>query len=141
MLVELSVVEQRYHAVMEVTPAAFPSSRSPSAMGCPARRCMPGASLPPEACRVGQSVASPASPSGAAGAEIEARCASAPDPSPLGHGLVTAIARKRRRQDYRRWERSGPMKLWRLDVMGSVLIKDPCGCGWGGGGQADLGDR
>jgi len=42
------------------------------------------------------------------------------------HGLVTAIARKRRREDYRRWERSGPMQLWQLDVMGSVFIKDPC---------------
>jgi hypothetical protein len=41
------------------------------------------------------------------------------------HGLVVAIARKRRRQDYRRWERSGRMQLWQLDVMGSVVITDP----------------
>ncbi|MCA1836690.1 MAG: IS481 family transposase [Actinobacteria bacterium] len=41
------------------------------------------------------------------------------------HSLVTAIARKRRREDYRRWERSAPMQLWQLDVMGSVFIKDP----------------
>jgi transposase InsO family protein len=40
------------------------------------------------------------------------------------HRLAGAIPRKRRRQDYRRWERSGPMQLWQLDVMGSVLIKD-----------------
>jgi transposase InsO family protein len=40
------------------------------------------------------------------------------------HSLVGAIPRKRRRRDYRRWERSGPMQLWQLDVMGSVLIKD-----------------
>ena len=41
------------------------------------------------------------------------------------HSLVTAIPRKRRREDYRRWERSAPMQLWQLDVMGSVFIKDP----------------
>ncbi len=41
------------------------------------------------------------------------------------HGLVSAIARKRRREDYRRWERPGPMQLWQLDVMGSVMITDP----------------
>jgi transposase InsO family protein len=41
------------------------------------------------------------------------------------HSLVGAIRRKRRRQDYWRWERSAPMQLWQVDVMGSVLIKDP----------------
>jgi hypothetical protein len=41
------------------------------------------------------------------------------------HGLVTAIARKRRREDYRRWERSGPMQLWQLDVMGPHHPTDP----------------
>jgi len=45
------------------------------------------------------------------------------------HSLVGAIARKRRRQDYRRWERSGPMQLWQLDVMGSVLTKEPAAPG------------
>jgi hypothetical protein len=33
MLVELSVVELRYHAVMDVVSAALRSSRSPNAMG------------------------------------------------------------------------------------------------------------
>lgn len=41
------------------------------------------------------------------------------------HGLVSAIARKRRREDYRRWKRPGPMQLWQLDIMGSVMITDP----------------
>jgi transposase InsO family protein len=41
------------------------------------------------------------------------------------HSLVSAIPRKRRREGYRRWERSGPMQLWQLDVMGSVFIKEP----------------
>jgi len=38
--------------------------------------------------------------------------------------LVAATARKRRRQDYRRWERPVPMQLWQLDVMGSVFLAD-----------------
>ena len=42
----------------------------------------------------------------------------------VGHSLISAIARKRRREDYRRWERLGPMQLWQLDVMGSVMITD-----------------
>jgi hypothetical protein len=43
MLVELSVVVQRYHAVMEVVCGGIPVLlRSPNAMGYPARRCTPG---------------------------------------------------------------------------------------------------
>jgi MFS family permease len=41
---------------------------------------------------------------------------------------VGAIPRKRG-GDYRRWERSVPMQEWQLDVMGSVLIKDPAAPG------------
>jgi hypothetical protein len=41
MLVELSVVEQRYHAVMEVL-AGIPSPTSPPATGCPDNRSTPG---------------------------------------------------------------------------------------------------
>ena len=33
------------------------------------------------------------------------------------HGLVDATKRKRRRGDYRRWERSRSMELWQMDVM------------------------
>jgi transposase InsO family protein len=40
------------------------------------------------------------------------------------HQLVTAKTRKRRRQDYLRWERPAPMQLWQLDVMGSVFLVD-----------------
>jgi transposase len=32
------------------------------------------------------------------------------------HGLVPARKRKRRRQDYKRWQREAPMELWQLDV-------------------------
>jgi hypothetical protein len=41
------------------------------------------------------------------------------------HGLVSAIARRRRREDYRRWERPGLKQLWQLDITGSVMITEP----------------
>jgi transposase InsO family protein len=40
------------------------------------------------------------------------------------HGLVEAKKRKRRREDYRRWERSRAMELWQMDVMGRVFLED-----------------
>jgi transposase InsO family protein len=40
------------------------------------------------------------------------------------HGLVDATKRKRRREDYRRWERSRSMELWQMDVMGRVHLAD-----------------
>jgi transposase InsO family protein len=40
------------------------------------------------------------------------------------HGLVEATKRKRRREDYRRWERGRSMELWQLDVMGRVHLAD-----------------
>ena len=40
------------------------------------------------------------------------------------HGLVEAKKRKRRREDYRRWERSRSMELWQMDVMGRVFLAD-----------------
>jgi transposase InsO family protein len=38
------------------------------------------------------------------------------------HGLVEAKKRKRRREDYRRWERGRAMELWQMDVMGRVYL-------------------
>ena len=38
------------------------------------------------------------------------------------HGLVEAKKRKRRREDYRRWERGHAMELWQMDVMGRVFL-------------------
>jgi hypothetical protein len=32
------------------------------------------------------------------------------------HGLVTPQARKRKRSDYVRWERSRAMELWQMDI-------------------------
>jgi transposase InsO family protein len=38
------------------------------------------------------------------------------------HGLVEARKRRRRREDYRRWERGAAMQLWQMDVMGRVHL-------------------
>jgi transposase InsO family protein len=40
------------------------------------------------------------------------------------HGLITPQARKRKRSDYKRWERSRSMELWQMDVVGGVKIID-----------------
>ncbi len=39
-------------------------------------------------------------------------------------GLVPARKRKRRREDYKRWQREAPMQLWQLDITGSVFLAD-----------------
>ncbi|MBL7627680.1 IS481 family transposase [Frankia sp. CN6] len=38
------------------------------------------------------------------------------------HGLVDPKARRRRREDYKRWQRDAPMQLWQLDIVGGVLV-------------------
>ena len=42
------------------------------------------------------------------------------------HGLIEPEARRRRKADYRRWERVRPMELWQMDVVGGVMLVD----GW-----------
>jgi transposase InsO family protein len=42
----------------------------------------------------------------------------------IRHGLVTPQARKRKRSDYKRWERSRAMELWQVDIVGGVRIVD-----------------
>jgi transposase InsO family protein len=42
------------------------------------------------------------------------------------HSLIDPQARKRRKSDYKRWERSRPMELWQMDVVGGVMLAD----GW-----------
>ena len=42
----------------------------------------------------------------------------------LRHGLIQPQQRRRRRSDYRRWERGRAMELWQLDVMGRVRLTD-----------------
>lgn len=38
--------------------------------------------------------------------------------------LITPLARKRKRDDYRRWERSRAMELWQMDIVGGVKLVD-----------------
>ena len=40
------------------------------------------------------------------------------------HGLVELRRRRKRRDEFRRWERERPMQLWQMDVMGGVLLQD-----------------
>jgi transposase InsO family protein len=41
----------------------------------------------------------------------------------IRHHLVDPTKRKRRREDYRRWERSRSMELWQMDIMGGVKLE------------------
>jgi hypothetical protein len=40
------------------------------------------------------------------------------------NGLVEPKSRRRRRKDYRRWERGTAMELWQLDVTASAFLTD-----------------
>ena len=42
------------------------------------------------------------------------------------HGLIEPQARRRKRADYKRWERSRSMELWQMDIVGGVVLAD----GW-----------
>jgi transposase InsO family protein len=37
-------------------------------------------------------------------------------------GLVTVKPRKKRRSEYKRWQRDAPMELWQLDIVGSCFL-------------------
>ena len=43
---------------------------------------------------------------------------------PVRHGLIQPRARRRKRSDYRRWERGRAMELWQMDVVGGVMLAD-----------------
>ena len=40
------------------------------------------------------------------------------------HGLIELRRRRKRRDEFRRWERERPMQLWQMDVMGGVMLED-----------------
>jgi transposase InsO family protein len=40
------------------------------------------------------------------------------------HRLVEPGRRRRRKGDFRRWERDRPMQLWQLDIVGGVMLAD-----------------
>jgi transposase InsO family protein len=154
MLVELSVMEQRYHAVMEVISGA-PVSEVARRYGV-SRQAVHGwisryereglAGLADHSHR-------PAHQPRQLDAEVEAlvcqmrgahprwgprrllfelgKAKVSPLPSRstiyrvlVRHHLVAARKRRRRRQDYKRWQREAPMELWQLDVTGSVFLAD-----------------
>jgi len=44
------------------------------------------------------------------------------------HGLIELRRRRKRREEFRRWERERPMQLWQMDVMGGVMLQDGGEC-------------
>src|SRR5260370_34730546 len=38
------------------------------------------------------------------------------------HTLIEPTRRRRQRGDYKRWERSRPMELWQMDIVGGVKL-------------------
>jgi transposase InsO family protein len=153
-LVELSIVEQRYRAVLEaaagvpVTEVAFHVGVSRQSVHAWIRRYAEGglgglADRPrrPDTCPHQVS------------AEIEAAVCElrrehprwgpvrlvhelatagiSPVPSRMSayralvrHGLVEPGARRRRKDIYQRWERETPMALWQIDIMGGAFLSD-----------------
>lgn len=152
MLVELSVVEQRYHAVMEVA-AGVPVTQVAARYGVSRQsvhswvRKYERSGLPGLADRSHRPVSCPHR----IGGEVEAvvcelrrrhpgwgprrlvheleRRGITPVPSRatvyrvlVRNALVEPGVRKRRRSDYRRWERSAAMELWQMDIVGGILL-------------------
>lgn len=158
MLVELSVVEQRYHAVMEVA-AGVPVTQVAARYGVSRQsvhswvRKYEQSGLPGLADRSHRPASCPHRIAGEAEAlvcelrrrhpgwgprrlvhELERRGVM-PVPSRatvyrvlVRNGLVEPGVRKRRRSDYRRWERSAAMELWQMDIVGGILLADGGEC-------------
>src|SRR5260370_6082046 len=69
---------------------------------------------------------------GAGGVAIElARTRAEPAPSEsavyrclVGAAVIDPMTRRRRRETWKRWERSAPMELWQLDVVHGFLLAD-----------------
>ena len=40
------------------------------------------------------------------------------------HEMLEPVPRRRRRDQYRRWERSAAMELWQMDVTASLFLAD-----------------
>lgn len=41
------------------------------------------------------------------------------------HGLVEPGVRRRKRSDFKRWQRARAMQLWQMDIVGGVMLVDP----------------
>jgi transposase InsO family protein len=153
-LVELSVVEQRYRAVLEVA-AGVPVTEVSERFGVSRQsvhawvRRYQQDGLAGLADRSRRPKSSPAQVSG----EVEAvvcemrreharwgpvriahelkRAGASPVPSRMSvyrvlvrHGLIEPSSRKRPKDSYVRWERDEPMALWQLDIVGGAFLAD-----------------
>lgn len=49
------------------------------------------------------------------------------------HRLIDPKPRRRRPQDYKRWERSRSMELWQIDIVGGLTLKDGTQLSWSPG--------
>ena len=154
MLVELSVMEQRYHAVMEVVSGA-PVTEVARRYGVTRQAVHSWLGKYQQEGLAGLADHShrPRSQPRQLNADVEAlicqlrgahprwgprrlayelgKANVAPVPSRstvyrvlVRRGLVPARKRKRRRQDYKRWQRAAPMQLWQMDITGSVFLTD-----------------
>ncbi|SFP00188.1 Transposase InsO and inactivated derivatives [Actinomadura madurae] len=157
-LVELSVVEQRYRAVLQVlagvpvieVAARFGVSRQSVHAWVKRYRAEGLAGLADRSRR-------PVSSPGQMSAQVEAvvcelrrehprwgpvrivheigRLGVVPVPSRMGvhralvrHGLIEPGRRRRKREEFRRWEREEPMALWQMDIVGGVLLANGSEC-------------
>jgi transposase len=153
-LVELSVVERRYRAVLEVaagvpvTEVAERSGVSRQSVHAWVRRYEQGGLA-----GLGDRSRRPKSSPAQTGPEIEAvvcemrrehprwgpvrishelkRAKASPVPSRMSvcrvlvrHGLIEPSPRKRPKDSYVRWERDEPMALWQLDIVGGAFLAD-----------------
>ncbi|MGW2788215.1 IS481 family transposase [Streptomyces populi] len=154
-LVELSVVEQRYRAVLAVLAGATVTEVA-ARLGV-SRQTVSGWKSRYEAsglAGLADRSRRPASCPHQASAEVEAAVcelrrkhprwgprriahvlersgAVSPVPSRMTvyrilvrHGLVEPGVRRRKRSDYKRWQRDRPMQLWQMDIVGGVMLVD-----------------
>ncbi|GGQ92697.1 IS481 family transposase [Streptomyces aurantiogriseus] len=155
-LVELSVVEQRYRAVLAVLAGATVTEVA-AQLGV-SRQTVSGWKSRYEAsglAGLADRSRRPASCPHQASAEVEAAVcelrrkhprwgprriahvlersgAVSPVPSRMTvyrilvrHGLVEPGVRRRKRSEYKRWQRDRPMQLWQLDIVGGVMLVNP----------------
>jgi transposase InsO family protein len=157
-LVELSVVEQRYHAVMEVG-AGVPVTEVAARYGVSRQSVHTWIKRYQDCGLSGLADRShrPASSPLRIDARVEAlicrlrrehpawgprrlvfevaRREAQPVPSRstvyrvlVRNGLITPQARRRARSDYRRWERGAAMELWQMDIVGGIMLADGSEC-------------
>ena len=156
MLVELSVMEQRYQAVLAVVQDGWKVTEVADALGrlAPERAQLDRPLRAGRPRRARRPVAPPEHVPAPDLAEIEAtdlrdstrasRLGAPPDrarararrasircPAARAiyrclkrHGLIELRRRRKRRDEFRRWERDRPMQLWQMDVMGGVCSDD-----------------